>query len=406
MVSVDDDRRVEQVLAKIGHGWQAGARPQRSTARTMLVMSAAVAVAVSLAACGSGSSAGSASDLSEAASSANVDAARAAIAPFIGHPSAFPVTETLAKPLPAGKKFAFLQCSTPFCALAGKGLQAAVTALGGTFTSVYAGSTAQSSQTAAASLLASKPDAVFVSVDPALYGGELRKLSAAGVKVISISITKDVKPNGVTFNYIGENEIAEDGRLLADWVVVNKGADADVVFYSLPSFDFSSPLQKAFSKELAKNCPTCRVRTLPIDVGTLGTTAAETVVADLEAHPASNVAVFASLQIAAGLPDEIKAAGLDVKTVGRGPTPANLQDIKTGGLSAGLAIDAAVPVWTAVDAAARLLTGDQPTASETAGVLDKQFLTQKDITFDTTNGWVGYPDFAGRFAKLWNPAAG
>ena len=318
----------------------------------------------------------------------------------------FPVTQPLSKALPAGKSFAFLQCSTPFCALAGKGLQAAVTAIGGKFTAVNAGATAQAAQAAASSVLALKPDVVFVTVDPSLYGDGLTKMPAAGVKVVSISITKNVKPYGVTFNYIGHDEISEDGRLLADWVIVNKGAKAQAVFYGLPTFDFSNPLQAAFKAELAKNCPSCGMRAVPIDVATIGTTAARTVVTDLQAHPSTNVAVFSSLQIAAGLPAAMQAADLSVTTVGRAPTPANLQDIKTGGLSAGLAIDAPVSVWTAVDSAARLLQGDQPTDTEGAGVLDKQFLEQKDITFDPTNGWVGYPDFVQRFTKLWNPAAG
>ena len=42
-----------------------------------------------------------------------------------------------------------------------------------------------------------------MTVDPSLFGDGLKKLSAAGIKVVSISIAKDVTPYGVTFNYIG-----------------------------------------------------------------------------------------------------------------------------------------------------------------------------------------------------------
>ena len=305
--------------------------------------------------------------------------------------------------LPAGKKFVFLQCGTPFCALAGVSLQASAVAIGGTFTKLTAGSTASSAQSAVSSALALKPDVVFVTVDPSLFGDGLRHLSDAGVKIVSISIAKDVAPLGVTFNYIGADEIDNDGKLLADWAIAHNGAKAKVVFYGLPTFDFSSPLQQAFENEMKKTCPSCSVRTVPIDVSTIGTTAPRTVVADLQAHPGTDVAVFVSLQIAQGLPAAMRAAGLSgIATVGRGPTPGNLQDIKDGGLTAGLAIDAPVSAWTAVDAAARLLEGGQPTASEKAGVLDEQFLEQKDITFDPTNGWIGYPDFTKRYATLWH----
>ena len=109
------------------------------------------------------------------------------------------------------------------------------------------------------------------------------------------------------------------------------------------------------------------------------------------------------LLAAADLPAAMRAAGLSgITTVGRGPTPGNLQDIKNGGLTAALAIDAPVSTWTAVDAAARLLEGDQPTASEKAGDLDEQFLAQKDVTFNPTDGWSGYPDFTHRYATLWH----
>ncbi|MDQ2848714.1 MAG: substrate-binding domain-containing protein [Actinomycetota bacterium] len=325
---------------------------------------------------------------------------------YTGKPSAFPVTDPLPEKLPAGKKFVFLQCGTPFCALAGMSLQAAVVAIGGSFTKLNAGTTASTAQAAASSALALKPDAVFMTVDPSLFGDGLKKLSAAGIKVVSISLTKDVQPYGVSFNYIGADEIGADGKLMADWVIAHNGAKSNVVFYGLPIFDFSAPLQQAFENEMKANCSSCSVRAVSIDASTIGTKAPSTIVADLQAHPSTKVAVFVSLQLAQGLPAAMKAAGLSgITTIGRGPTPGNLQDIKSGALTAGLAIDAPVSTWTAVDAAARLIEGGQPTASEKAGELDKQFLEQKDITFDPTNGWIGYPDFTTRYGKLWHTSS-
>jgi ribose transport system substrate-binding protein len=390
-----------------------GGRSRRRSAWRAAAACASAAAIVLLAACSSSSSTGSAATSASAsaatsgsATGANVAAAQAALVPYTGHPSAFPVTTPLPEKLPAGKKFVFLQCGTPFCALAGMSIQQAVVAIGGTFTKVNAGTTAASAQAAASSALALKPDVVFMTVDPALFGDGLKQLSAAGVKVVSISIAKDAAPYGVSFNYIGSSEIDNDGKLLADWVIANKGAKANAVFYGLPAFDFSAPLQQAFVNEMKKECPSCAVRTVPIDAATIGTTAPSTIVSDLQAHPSTNVAVFVSLQIAQGLPAAMRAAGLSgILTVGRAPTPGNLQDIKTGGLTAGLAIDAPVSTWTAVDAAARLIEGGQPTASEQAGDLDEQFLGQKDITFNATDGWIGYPDFTQRYATLWHTGA-
>ncbi len=374
-------------------------RPVGARTAAMAVM--AVAAVLLASACGSSSSAGSTAASSGA--TVNVAAAKAALAPYTGRPSAFPVSEALTQKLPAGKKFAYLQCATPICALAGNLLRPAVAAIGGTLTTVNAGSTAQASQAAASSVLALKPDAVLYSGStPALFGGGLKKMSDAGIKVVSISISTDVKPYGITFNYIGASTTELYGKLLADWVIANQGAKADAVFYGVPALDLSASVQKAFQDELKLNCPSCTARTVPIDVATIGKTSAATVVSDLQAHPSTDVAVFVSFQVAAGLPAAMKVAGLKIPTVGFGPSPGNLADIKTGGLTAALAIDFPVSVWTAVDSAARLIEGAQPTAGEQAGDVPLQFLEQKDITFDPTNGWSGYPDFPQRFAPLWH----
>ena len=377
----------------------------RGTSTLAAVASSVLAVAV-LAGCSSGSASGSSpAGSASAGQGADVTAAKAVIAPFLGQPSTFPVTEPLSKPWAAGKKCAFLQCSTPVCGQVAKSFTAAIQALGAEATVVNAGATAQTAQAAASSLLALKPDAVILSgADPVLYGGGLKALADGGAKVVSIQINKDVTPYGISFNYLGSNLSQQNGKLLADWVIANKGADADVVVYGLPALDLSAPLQKAFEDEMSKNCSSCKVRAVPIDVATVGTTAPRTIVTDLQAHPKTNVAVFVSFQVATGLPAALKAAGLSVTTVGFAPTTGVLQDIKDGNLTAGLAIDFPTSIWTAVDAAARLVQGDQPTKGEQAGQIPEQFLEQKDITFDPTKGWTGYPDYAQRFTKLWQPA--
>jgi len=380
---------------------------RRRVARAAAACVSAIAV-VSVAACGSSS--GSAASPSSSGSgakqgsqqSANIAAAKAALAPYTVAPTGFPVSEPLAQKLTAGKKFVYLQCGTPICAAVGTLVQGAVKEIGGTYTAVNAGSTAQTAQVAAATADSLKPDAVILgAIDPALFGGGLKKLADGGAKLVSLQIDKDVQPYGITFNYLGTNLSRINGKLLADWVIANKGAQADTVLYTLPALDLSAPVQQAFQDEMKTNCPSCKVRVVPLDVSTIGTTAPSTIVTDLQAHQDTNTAVFVSLSAAQGLPAAMKAAGLSVTTVGFGPTAGNLQDIKDGALTAALDIDFPVSTWTAVDAAARLLEGGQPTASEQAGAVPEQFLGQKDITFDPTLGWSAFPDFAQRFAKLW-----
>lgn len=363
-----------------------------------------VAALVSLAACSSSSGKASSSDsASSSGSGANVAAAQAAITPFLVAPTTFPATDPLPSKLPAGKSFVFLQCGTPICAVTSKLTAGAVQAIGGKMTVVSVGNTAQTAQAGASSALALKPDAVILgAIDPSLFGTGLKALADAGVKLVSLQIDKDVTPFGITFNYLGADLSKQNGKLMADWVIVNKGAHANAVLYTLPALDLSAPLQAAFEAEMKTNCSTCKVRVVPLDVASLGTTAPRTIVTDLQAHPDTNAAAFVSLSAATGLPAALDTAGLSVSTIGFGPTAGNLQDVKDGKITAALATSFPVSTWTSVDIAARLIEGAQPTAGEKTGQVPAQILEQKDITFDPSHGWLGFPDFAQRFAVLWH----
>jgi ribose transport system substrate-binding protein len=144
-----------------------------------------------------------------------------------------------------------------------------------------------------------------------------------------------------------------------------------------------------------------------IPVATLGNTAPQKIVSDLQAHPDTKVAVAANSEIFIGLPAALKTAGLsDITTVGTGGGPTNLEYVKDGQQTVDLALDLPVLSWTLVDAVSRPIVGEQVPAEEAKGLPPMQFLEQKDITFDPSHGWTGYPDFAQRFSKLWGITGG
>ncbi|MDQ2744505.1 MAG: substrate-binding domain-containing protein [Chloroflexota bacterium] len=314
------------------------------------------------------------------------------------------MTKPLGKRLPAGTRFVYLQCSTPICGLIRQLNGPAVKTIGGTMTVVASGGTASSQQVAASSALGLKPGAVLLTaITPSEFGASLKRLEAAGIKVTSVGVMNP-KPYGIAVSIGGLQTALLAGKLMADWVIVHKGPKANVVFYSTPELSFSSYMQQAFEQELAKNCPSCKARTVPVSVTTFGSTAPQTIANDVASHAGTNVAVFATMEAATGLPAALKTAGISVTTLGFAPSPGNLQDIKTGGLTEGLGLDLPVQQWTQVDATARLLLGEPLLPTEKTGEVPLQFLGQKDITFDPSKGWTGYPNFAQMFAKLWHAA--
>ncbi len=365
-------------------------------------------VVLLMAACSNSSPASSSASTSTTAGSggsgggatSGVAAAKTAIAPYVGHPSAFPVTQVLAKRPAAGSRFVYLQCSTPVCAQIGQLLVAPTKALGVDLTVVNSGGTATSTEAAAATALADKPAAVLISaVDPQLFGGALHQLRSAGVVVTGVGIINGA-PYGVQETVGGGPSTNLAGVLMADWVVANKGTKANVVFFGTPELSFTAPMQAGFTSTMKTRCPSCTVSTQPLSITTIGSAAPGDVVSYLQAHPSTNTVVFGTMELATGLAAALKDAGLDVTTLGFAPSPSNLQDIKNGGLTVGLALDTPVQEWAQVNVTARLLAHQQTDPSNLN--VDLQFLTQSDITpADTTSGWTGYPDVAKRFQALW-----
>lgn len=100
-------------------------------------------IAVLAAATYGGSSSSQASTTSSTASSGGSKAAiadaKAALAPYVGHPNAFPVTQKLDKKPPTGTTIAYLECGAPTCAMFAKDLKASTAALGAKLDVISAG---------------------------------------------------------------------------------------------------------------------------------------------------------------------------------------------------------------------------------------------------------------------------
>lgn len=330
----------------------------------------------------------------------DVAAAKALLAPYTGKAGPFPVTTPLSKRLPKGTKFVYLQAADPVGALLGTILKSAVQAIGGNFSVIDAGVTASSAQTAAASALSEKPAVVMIPAFlPSEFGNELKQMTAQGIKVVGAGMI-NAKPYGVQVVVGDQKLITLYGQLLAAWVAVHKGAGAHTTFYTVPELSFTGLELRSYTRELAKLCPSCTVRSVPVSAA--GTTSAQTIANDLQSNPSSNVAVFSTMDVAQGLPAAMSAAGINnVLTVGASPTPENLADIKSGALTAGLAIDIGVYTWSIVDAGARLVLGDPPAPGEEVGA-PLRFLSKQDLTFDPSHGWTANPNYPARFMKLWH----
>jgi ribose transport system substrate-binding protein len=251
------------------------------------------------------------------------------------------------------------------------------------------------------SAVAAKPDAVIAAaIDINLWKNQLKKLQAAGIPVVTTGIL-GTQPYGIKGAQAAETASLLEGKLMADYTASHFPKAKKIAVYDVPELSFTKLVTQGYQNELKKVCPDCTARVVHIPVATMGTTAPNTIVSDLQKNTGTNLGVFSIDEIESGLPAALQSAGIKLQTLGNSPSPTELQYLKDGKETAALAVDLPVLGWTLLDQAARGIAGQPLKGDEAKGISPLQFLKQEDIKFDPSKGWTGYPDFPQRFAKLW-----
>ena len=337
----------------------------------------------------------------------DVAAAQAAIAPLIEPATDFPVTEPL-KALPEpGSVVAFLDLGTPTTTAFYGYLQEAAKVLGVSMQRVQTGRSPQEINAAMNSVVESKPAAVIdVALDPALFTPQLEALQAAGTVVVPVSIT-----NGEEFGFddaqIGQGAAGarENGKAVASALLAHtQGTATQLVYYRVPEIPFTPLVLEGVQQRLEEQCPSCSLRVVDIPVSQVGSTAARTVVSDLQAHPDTQAFIASTDELQMGLPAAMKVAGLDVPGMGTSPNPVNLQQIAAGQETGALGTDFNMIAWLTMDRTARELVGQQydySFFSQAPTSAYETIITEDDVPADQERGYVAFADFQERFTTLW-----
>ena len=339
---------------------------------------------------------------SAATSGANVKGAKKHIAPYLKRATPFPVDKPLKKKLPADYTVGIPVVGTPVGALLGRLWESAAQTAGVKSVTVKAGVTPSDTESAFDSLLAKKPDAIPVGgINPSFFVNAVKRAKAQGAKVTGTSIINPAK-YGIQASTYDQRVIALDGKLLADWAIAKHGAKTNAVFWVVPELAFTKTMGEAFTRQLKVRCPKCKVRTANIPVTQYGT-AATRIVSDMQSHRGTNVAAFGATEAANAAPAALRTAGIKVDIIGQGTDPVSLGNLKSGNFKAMIAFDAGVLAWTTLDEAFRLSLKQPLTKLEKASLIPIRLLEPKTVPKDISKGYSAYPNFAARFAKLWNP---
>jgi hypothetical protein len=325
--------------------------------------------------------------------------------PYTNKYPKFPITTKLAKRPPKSDLVVFLQCGATQCAQFGSDIGTAVAALGLHYTVISCGLFPAQAQAAAASALALKPSAVIVAGTAlSQFGNSLKPIEAKHIPILGVGTDNGPK-YGLTVTLGSNAAVTLAGKLMADWVLVNKGPTANVVFYGTPELDFSTVMWMAFQKQLKTICTKCKSTEGEISVLDFGSSAPSKVVDYLRANPSINTVVFAADPAMDGLPAALHEASLSPTVFGWNPDTVALTAIHNSTFTGGaLGLDTLTSCWQLVDILAKVLTKQKVPAAEEIAVIE--VLNKAAInSYDLAHGWTAYPTAAALTEKLWPKAS-
>jgi ribose transport system substrate-binding protein len=367
------------------------------------VVAGLVASTLFATACGSsGSKAATPSNL-PATGGPTTDAAQQATQAALRAPVAIGVTTPLASAPPKGKTVVFLQCEESQCGLQGEGMAAAAKALGWNYKSL---SWQQANPATLVSALnqalqynpvgvafAGPPEALWASVIPAYQ--------KAGV-LITPSFVPDVTPTDVVAPLASNDFSTYEGRTLANFVIADSNAKAQVLFETVSSYPTFKPLRDAFTQTLTQACPTCKMSVLDSTIPQLiGGQIPGAVVSELRKAPSTNYVVTVDGAFLTGLTSQLSTAGLsgNFKIVSGSGSAQNQSNVKRGVEAATIGSAFRYSGWLAVDAMLRHLAGMPIPAGD--GGIPTQLLT-KDTVGTPSDSYDLPSDYAAQFQRLWN----
>ncbi len=304
----------------------------------------------------SASAGGSSSTSGDSPAGINMAVAKKALDAVINTSSQITLPK-VGKPVPKNQTIDFITCPVAICTEVGVGVKAAAAALGWQVRTIAMNGT-PAGYLAAWEQVAQNPGNGVVNTDPVLpyTSASIAKL----MNKANVPVTSSTSPNPVGGHLIavtsGTQAITQDGQDEANWVISNAGKPTKSVFVYDPSIISIASAMPGYMNTMKANCPACSASILKVSAAQIGPALAQQVVSYLQANPDVKYVAFGLGDLATGVPAAIKSAGINGVTVlTRAVTPPNLQDIKSGTMTAAFTDEVYEGGWRDVDFLARSL---------------------------------------------------
>lgn len=372
------------------------------TRRRLTVAAACIATGVvALAGCSSsGSSSAKGTTPSNAPANAAVAAALKDIAPYEVATPTISLPPLKSKP-PGGKTIDFVGCPLAPCLEIQQAAQAAAKAIGWTVKVFNGGLSPAEYLSAWDSVVQTPNDGVLGigTLPNTTIQSQLTQLKSKGIPYVSVSSVSPVDSEMIA-NFAAAPEIAQAGKVTADWIIANSKAEAHVAYFWDPSLAQNKPGTEAFAAQMSSLCPNCStdVQTTNFLSG-IGATDPPQIVSYLQRNPKVDYLVLGLGSGAAGVPQALAAAGLagKVKIVTRLADPVNFKDIQQGTEVMGVTEETFEAGWRMVDVITRHMQGMSfdPTPIGTIHVV-----TKENLPADISQAY-SVPNYQSYFKKAW-----
>jgi ABC-type sugar transport system substrate-binding protein len=279
----------------------------------------------------------------------------------------------------------------------------AAAALGWKYKDLNSGGTPASQQAAMESAIQLNPAGIVTSGIP--NSTLTTQLALAASKGIWVNSSADTSPAvGAMFDTSIANpaQLAQWGKMVAAYVVVQSNGKAVVQDFSLPVFPILLAFDTSFVAALKVWCPACKVTQVPQTAAAIGTTTPQAVVSAVTRAPSTNWLIFDLGDLATGVPAALSAAGLHGLSIGglTADTP-NIAGLKNGTEDVWTAYSLPIVAYRQVDSFARKFEGIPILNAP----LPTQLMTPQNVgslVEDSQGNYVGVASYRADFLKLWD----
>lgn len=376
----------------------------------------AVLIAGGIAACGgssskttsspaSGGSTGTSTSSGTGTSgSGSSSGAAAAVTAALKRPTSINISTPLKKKPPTGKTIIFLRCSQPVCAGFEQGLAPAAKALGWKLANVGFQPTPEAEVQAIDNAVSQHPDGIFMTglARSAIQSG-LAKAQAAHIPMVDGYTTNAATPPIIANVANGPSGNSANPKSVANYIAAQNNCSGNTAVFNIPNYPILTFGTQVMTSTLKKLCPKMQVTVHNAQATDVGTSLPGQIVSVLQRDPSIKYVAYAFGDMALGVPQAMKAAGVTADLLGFGAgEPTNVENVAKGEETAETGTGIPYGGYRAMDAFARYFEG-MSTKIDTSAINPGQLFDKTNASGVTSWSQVATaPDMPQQFYKLWH----